>query len=225
MAVYFHPTSTGSFGADGTNATTIPGLERMTFDQSRKRLYALTNTPKIYAFDAPTVGTHTPVTGFPINVADPGFESGLTVDSGTGNIFFASTQTGLYGFDSGGVALPGPFPVHNQGEVNCGVSVDSQGHVWVSDKISEKLKEYDQSGNPIGTPINAPTNNGPCQVAFDTSNDDVYVAGFGAGMFRYTAASGYKEKIRIYDNEFTGAASQSTAPTTSFTRPASSATG
>jgi hypothetical protein len=200
MAAYIHPTSTGSFGSDGTNATTIPGLERLTFDQASHRLYTLNqNPPKIGAFDVPSLAVHTPTAGYPVSAPELGFRADIAVDRNSGNIYVVSSTGGLYGFDSAGAPLPGSFPVKTQGETPCGVGVDSQGHVWVSDTTSEKVKEYDASGAPIGTPVDVKNISGPCKIAFDFSNDDMYVAGSSTGLYRLTAASGYTERILLQD--------------------------
>ena len=199
-ALYVHPASTGQFGADGTNATTIPGLERLAFDQNSNRLYTLAEgPPKIGAFDIPSLAVHTPTAGFPVNAPELGFRRDIAVDSGSGNIYLVTNAGGLYGFDSTGAPLPGAFPVKNQGESPCGVGVDSQGHVWVSDTTTEKIKEYNSSGEPIGSPVSARNTGGPCALAFDLSNDDMYFGGASSGLYKLTAASGYTELTLIQD--------------------------
>ncbi len=200
MATYVHPSSIGAFGSDGTSATTIGEMNQgqmLAFDQNTKHLYALGKTPpKIYGFNAPNPGTHEPLSGFPFGAPETGYRPAIAVDSNDGDIFMVSEESGLYGFNSSGELLPGVFPVRGAGEVPCGVAVDGAGHVWVADNEHEVIREYNESGEYLQRLIKV-TTGAPCSIAFDTSNEDLFLGGWNGNVWKYTASSGYTEHINL----------------------------
>ena len=143
-AAFRHPVVTGSFGSDGTPATTIAGLDQLAYNQSANRLYAYGRSPsKIYGFDLATQGVQTPLGGFPINVAGGGGDPDVAVDnspSSAGNFYFLTEGSGLFGFNSAGGPLSG-FPVVGFQD-SCGAATDGDGNVWVGDYGAQAVKKF-----------------------------------------------------------------------------------
>ncbi len=150
---------------------------------------------------------HSPIAGFPTTLPEPGFVSDLDADPVTGNIFYVSRVTGLYGFDEAGLPLPSPkFPVRKSGEANYGVAVDPQGFVWVVDHEANKIKQYEQDGTPTGRSIDVSDQTFAGAIKFDRSNGDLYVSqNVGTEIWRYTAASNYTDgtRFQLIQPEFT----------------------
>ncbi len=184
----------GSFGSDGTSATTFSGANQLAFDQAAHRLFVLdTGASTIDGFDASIVGTHTPLGGgFPVSVAATGGAPDVAVDnsggSSAGNLYFLSETSGLYGFTPAGTARAGNFPVSGFGDP-CGSAVDLSGNVWVGDYGTLSVKEFDATGGSVGS-VDTSDQGRPCHVAFD-ANADLYVAMYNGPTWKYTAASGY----------------------------------
>ena len=197
-AAYRHPAVTGSFGSDGTGATTITGLDQLAYDQSANRLYAYGRSPsKIYGFDMATQGTQTPLAGFPITVAAGGGDPDVAVDnspSSTGNFYYLTEGSGLYGFDSTGGPLSG-FPV-NGFQDSCGVATDSAGNAWVGDYGARAVKKYSSSGTSLGS-IDVSAAGQPCHLTVDRSNDNLFVALYGGATYEFKASEGYSTPTLI----------------------------
>jgi hypothetical protein len=197
-AAYVHQAGVSEqFGTDGTDATTIR-IKSFALDQSRQRLYVsggLLGNADVYGFDVAGATTHTPLGGgFPIPVEYTG-SAAVDETSGletSGNIYVQFFFTGIYGFTSTGATLSGyPLPPAQQQD-ECAAAVDPDGHLWVSDRKRGQLEEFDASdGVSLGTLNVSAETETPCQIAFDASNGDLYVAGQTAGLWRLTAASGY----------------------------------
>jgi phosphodiesterase/alkaline phosphatase D-like protein len=202
-AAFSHPAVSGSFGSDGTSATTIGGLDQLAFNQASQRLYALGRSPaKVYGFDTTTPGTYTALSGgFPITVSEPGGVPDLATDnspSSTGNIYFLSESTGLYAFTSAGAGISG-FPVGGFGDP-CGVATDGEGNVWVGDYGSQSVKKYSSAGASLGS-VDVAATGRPCHVEVDRSNDDIYVADYNGGVYRYAKSGGGYASGTLVDPE------------------------
>ena len=197
-AAYRHPAVTGSFGSDGTGATTITGLDQLAYDQSANRLYAYGRSPsKIYGFDMATQGTQTPLAGFPITVAAGGGDPDVAVDnspSSTGNFYYLTEGSGLYGFDSTGGPLSG-FPVTGFQD-SCGVATDSAGNAWVGDYGARAVKKYSSSGTSLGS-IDVSAAGQPCHLTVDRSNDNLFVALYGGATYEFKASESYSTPTLI----------------------------
>lgn len=219
--------STGHFGSDGTEGTQFGFLQRGTLavNQSTQKLYAVegyVENPaterrdiRIYAFDLNN--SHTPLGGnFPIEIPEGQYSElarVLAVDnSGTassGNFYYLEKNNSyetrpsvLWGFNAAGEPLGGEFPVELTPPIDgCGVNVDAEGHIWVGDLTSGSLKEYTATGIPLTRSIKLEHKQGnACYFAFNQANDDVYVDGReinDGNLFRYTAASNYKNATEI----------------------------
>ncbi len=197
--VIYPDTPTAQFGPDGTNATGLNG-GALAFNRASNRLYAFgtvdNESPyEIYGFDTSTPGTYTPLgagDGFPILFGPeyPGSVA-LATDALSGNFYLSASSRGtVTGWTSSGVQLQGRFPL-GPFEGPCGVATDSEGNVWVVDGNVSTIFEYDATGRSLGS-LNASDSN-PCQIAIDSSNDDMYVARrYGKEIYKYEhTASGY----------------------------------
>ena len=197
-AAFRHPVVTGSFGSDGTPATTIGGLDQLAYDQSADRLYAYGRSPsKIYGFDTATQGTQTPLGGFPINVVAGGGDPDVAVDnspSSAGNFYYLTEGSGLYGFNSAGGPLSG-FPVGGFQD-SCGAATDGEGNIWVGDYGAQAVKKFSSSGTPLGS-IDVSAAGQPCHITFDRSNDNLFVALYGGSTYEFKASDGYSSPTLI----------------------------
>ena len=200
MATYVHPSSIGAFGSDGTSATTIGEMNQgqmLAFDQNTKHLYALGKTPpKIYGFNAPNPGTHEPLSGFPFGAPETGYRPAIAVDSNDGDIFIVYEEVRSLRLQLERRTSAGGFPVRGAGEVPCGVAVDGAGHVWVADNEREDDPRVQRVGRYLQRLIKV-TTGAPCSIAFDTSNEDLFLGGWNGNVWKYTASSGYTEHINL----------------------------
>jgi hypothetical protein len=191
-AAFRHPTVTGSFGSDGTAATTIGGLDQLAFNQSEDRLYAYGRSPsKLYGFDMSTPGVQTPLGGFPLNLAEGGGVPDLATDnspSSTGNIYFLAESSGLYGFTSAGSPISAFPPIGGFGDP-CGVATDGEGHVWVGDYGAEAAKEFSSSGAAMGS-VSVSGSGRLCHLSFDRSNGNLFVANYTGPTYEYEKSGG-----------------------------------
>jgi hypothetical protein len=191
-------TKTGSFGPDGTSATSFQWPTALAFDQGKKRLYTVDQEGhKIYGFNATTPGTHTPLGGsFPLEQPSIASFDDLAADSSSHHLFLANFSAGkLFGYDENAAALSG-FPLSAVGSA-CGVAVDSSGNVWIATGFQHKIKKY----SPTGTLLNTYTVAGfPCRLAFD-SEDNLYTADFGGVTRKLSATSGYSASTQIDPEE------------------------
>ena len=203
-AAYIHPTATSSFGTDGTPATSFGGIDHLAFNQTTRRLYALNmNPPSIYGFNATTPGTYTALGGFPFSVNGTGSVPDLAVANASGNLYFVSEASGLYGFSSSGSSLFGPISIFQD---PCGVATDSAGNSWVGDYGERAVREINNSGAQVDQ-VDVSATGSPCHIAFDQSNNDLYVADYGGGVYRYSPAAGhYPTHTQIYGGSVSGLA-------------------
>jgi hypothetical protein len=212
-AAYLHPTVTDSFGPDGTSGSTFGTATKLAFNQAEQRLYLLdgsNSAPRIDAFDTSTPGVYTPVGGnFPLTVLAPtggaSFNELATDDTtlgSAGNLYYldggSGTFGGTFGFDSTGTALGGGFPIPQSSNGNSwGVAVDGEGHVWITDSTNKAVNEYTASGTLARTVIDtSAAPEGPRQIAFDRSNDNLYISTFNS-VYEFFAASGYTSHVEI----------------------------
>ena len=128
-AAFRHPVVTGSFGSDGTRATTIGGLDQLAYNQSANRLYAYGRSPsKIYGFDTATRGRRLRSAASRSTSSAGGGDPDVAVDnspSSAGNFYYLTEGSGLYGFSSAGGPLSG-FPVGGFQD-SCGAATDGEG--------------------------------------------------------------------------------------------------
>jgi hypothetical protein len=204
-----HP-EIGSFGPDGTSASSFSELYTATFDQSARELFALDRKASaIFGFDASSPPVYTPLTSFnPLSVpGPPGDQPDVAVDStalaSAGNVYYVAANNfnppsepaeyKVYGYGSSGSPLPG-FPVQTATGTSCGAAVDSAGHLWVANHEST-IEEFSSAGAKLGS-IGVAKPFAVCKLAFD-SNDDMYVVGQNSEVWKYTAASGYASGTEI----------------------------
>jgi hypothetical protein len=224
-AVLLHPVQSAKFGVNGTSATSFSFLSRIGYDQTRQRLLVIDSTcncgtakGQIRDYDNSTLGTYAQLTSsngfpnFPISSAPPigdlpGYTNSgdVAVDNGSvpgsnGNFYSAINGYGLVAWSNSG-----GFLWNNAANGGCGVGVDGGGNIWVSKFISGKAQiiEVPSSGTaPIGSVDYPPGTLGCGRVAFDTSNNDMYVTAGDIGqnnshVYRLTAASNYTTSILI----------------------------
>jgi phosphodiesterase/alkaline phosphatase D-like protein len=223
-AAYLHSDAvSASFGPDGTPSTHFGyGASVLAIDQGDQHLYVLDRTAQgqepitLYGFGL--AAPHTPLGGnFPIFLpqgSDGNAPRSVAVDDtslpSAGHFFYTEVNQGagvLHGFDSTGESLHGEFPLELGDPMSpCGAAVDSEGHVWVADKKSKKIKEYSSEGVPLGGQINTGLSE-PCSFVFNKKNDDIYVSGrnpasqIGAFLiWRFSAASNYQSIDEIDPN-------------------------
>jgi hypothetical protein len=186
-------TATESFGPDGTSGTTFERAISLAFDQGNKRLYALDQEAhQIDGYDASTPGSQTPLVGnFPL--AAPGSDGldAIATDSSSHHLFYASHFGGtLYGFDEGGNALGGNFPVTGR-ELPCGAAVDSSGNIWLAETEGGGVGRFRRlSPAGVGGDGQFTEHGEPCGLAFDAA-DNLYVSIFFGPTYKYTAANNY----------------------------------
>jgi phosphodiesterase/alkaline phosphatase D-like protein len=223
-AAYLHSsTPSASFGPDGTSSSFFPSNYPIGFARDGLRVSEAANRletlreevfePKpeaaIGGFDLSN--PFTPLTGnFPLTLPGSfGFSEkvGFAVDNSAfpsdGNIYYFIGER-LYGFDSAGVPLAG-FPADLPEPFNpCGAAVDAHGHIWIYDQDSEAVREFSASGEPLaGSAKLLPNWREGCDLAFDQTNDDLYVGARknesnGAGtVLRFVAADGYSTSSAI----------------------------
>jgi hypothetical protein len=192
-----------SFGSEGTSGTKkFEFPSALAFDQSNKRLYALdqiaafsSEPGSVFGFDTSAPGTYTSLGGeFPLAVGASGEVPDLAVDSASHDFYYLSEEGSLYGFDSGGNALGGKFPLTGF-SLPCGAAIDPSGNIWVGEYGTQAVKEYDAFGNPIAT-VNVSAQGNPCHVALD-SEAKLYVAFYGGAIWRYSAASSYTHATEV----------------------------
>jgi hypothetical protein len=204
-----HP-EIGSFGPDGTSASSFSELFTVAFDQPARELFALDRKASaIFGFDASSPPVYTPLTSFnPLSVpGPPGDQPDIAVDgtalASAGNVYYVAAnnfiappeppQYKIYGYSSSGSPLPG-FPVQTATGTSCGAAVDSAGHLWVANHEST-IEEFSSAGAKLGS-IGVAKPFAVCKLAFD-SNDDMYVVGQNSEVWKYTAASGYASGTEI----------------------------
>jgi phosphodiesterase/alkaline phosphatase D-like protein len=206
-ADYRHPASSGSFGNDGTANSGFAQPQQLAINQSTNTLYLASNgEEKIFGFQVPDAATHTPVGGgFPIASVNGGGDGDLAADSATGNVYFVSEGTQhLYGYTSTGAPLPSPFPLALPGD-NCGAAVDKEGNIWEAEYGPAHIQEYSPAG-VAGKTIDVSATGNPCHFEFNRANNDLYVANYGEGVYKYTAASGYTVHTEVTPEKARGLA-------------------
>jgi hypothetical protein len=197
-AAFHHPARAGLFGPDGGEGTTFANPQQLAINQSTNTLYVQGNSEeKIYGYSIPNAATHTPVGGaFPIKAAEGGGDPDLAVDSASGNIYYVSEGTNtLYGFQSNGASLASPWPISLAGD-NCGAAVNGEGDVGEANYQGPSVNVYEPNGTLKQT-ISLSATGQPCHIEFNRATDDLYVANYGGGVFKYTAASGYTAHTEI----------------------------
>jgi hypothetical protein len=200
VAQYAHVAATAEFGPDGTSATSFSEqINTLAYQQATHRLYAIDAEPAghIYGFDHPAPGIFTPLADpFPIPFTFSDTGSDIAVDNTT-----TSTAGDLYvtpdgilpvkSFTSSGTPLPTAY--ESGYHELCGTAVDRSGHLWVGRYETGTVVEFEPGSSlTIGSVNTESTAYFPCKVAIDQSNNDLYVSSLGgAGVWQYTASSGY----------------------------------
>jgi hypothetical protein len=213
----------GSFGPDGTAATSFPsphGSSRLAINHSVRRLFVLHRVSGadalIHGFDIAAPSAPAPAGGsFPLTIAGSlGVDmSGLAVDNtstgSAGNIYAGGgggTSARVYGFAASGASLGGNFPFNpNPAGFSgsaCAAAVDSTGQIWTTSQgLGQwRLSRFSSAGNPLGSDIHTDGSFTACLLAVG-ANDDLYVG----SIFQvaeptvriYTAASNYTEFTNI----------------------------
>jgi phosphodiesterase/alkaline phosphatase D-like protein len=223
-AAFLHSgTVSAEFGKDGTPATSF-GLSdvRFAIDQTKQRIYMIDRTQEvggepahIYGFEIDN--SFKPVPNFPIPVPlglDGNATRMISVDNtnlpSAGNIYYVEVKERgkggdvLYGFNSNGEPLGGEYPQEIPEPTSaCGDAVDGEGHVWIADRVTDKLMEYNPDGLPTGKTIEVAGIGEPCTFVFNTKSEDVYVAGSNptngneGRLWRYSAADDYHSILEI----------------------------
>ena len=199
-AAYRHPSKISQFGRPGMEVTeyqeAFGGLHSLSVDQARNRLYVGTENA-IYGYSIATAAEHVPLGGsFPIGSGE-GYGTSVAPDNASGNIYAVNGyyQTRLLGFNSSGSPLSG-FPVQFA-YPQCGIAVNNEGLVAVSDPENSKLvRLFDTSGLQVRT-IDVSSVGRPCKIAFDESTNNLYVSTYESGVFRFDAADGYSTPVKI----------------------------
>jgi hypothetical protein len=172
----------GSGSTAGTFSSTI---DRIAHDDQSERLYVLdpgkgggvlsrfsqSGVPKPFS-DPSLAGASSIVIG-PTG-GTPAIAVDNTSNASQGNVYVISQiETTLFGFDPSGAPLPG-FPLENLSNP-CGVAVDPQGDVWVSELTATPmaLREYTSGGVSTGKTFPEPNN--PCNTEIDTDGN-FYIA-------------------------------------------------
>ncbi len=85
-----------------------------------------------------------------------------------GNIYVSLESGPVLGFAPSGAPLVGTFPLSGFTR-NCGVAVDPQGDVWVSDSGSKELIEFSPGGAPKRRISTFPVQ--PCRIVIDSQGN------------------------------------------------------
>lgn len=173
-------------GAD-TTAGAFAGVDRIAFDQDSGPLYVLdAGKQALDKFDASGAASNFSGPGeSSVGLGALGGDPDVAVDnSGTasdGNVYVvAAGESRLYGFASTGQALGG-FPVDlPAGGDYCGVGVDPQGGIWVSD-YNLGLRKYTAAGSADGVLGFADKR---CHLTFDTLGS-LYWAVYNGAVEKY----------------------------------------
>ena len=208
-AEYRHPSETAEFGPNGTGATNFTEVNTLAYQQSTDRLYVLDVSSGIHGFQHSAPGVFTPLGGnFPIAVTSKNRYSDLAVDdsagSTAGDLYHTPDDPLITGYAPDGSPLATTYD--GEGEI-CGLAVDNSGHLWGgryrfsgegSPGEGSVVEFTPGSGTIIKTVDTGAGAINPCKLAIDQSNNDLYVASDeGAGVWQYTAASGYTAAKRI----------------------------
>ena len=188
----------GHFGSDGTEASEFGDPDDLAIQSAEQRLYLIDKSGNsVPGFDISTALPYTPLGGnFPISAGNSSGDPGLGVDNTAGatagNIYYQGEFTGqLEGFDSTGAGLGGVFPISHSGGDTCGVDVDSSGTIWGSAFGPNVIRGFSPTTGNIVAEIDVSEQGNPCDIAFDLSNDDIYVETWHSKVWKWTAASGY----------------------------------
>jgi hypothetical protein len=198
-AEYRHVAVTAEFGTDGTSATSFSGqINTLAYQQATHQLFAIdaAEPGHVYGFNHSAPGTFTPLGGaFPIDFTFSTLDSDIAVDnsakSTAGDLYVLPDGSTFKSFTASGTALPTVYSDENR-EI-CGAAVDNDGNIWVGRYGGSKVVEF-EPGSPVSVrSIDvAATASGPCKVAVDQSDNDVYVSSYGGqGTWQFTAASNY----------------------------------
>lgn len=181
-------------GTGSTAGTFTSSLDRLDYDAESEWLYVLDGgnggvlsrfdrTGAAAPFSAPSRNGESSIV-----VGELGSTPAVTVDNSTapsqGNVYVvAQGQSRVYGFAPSGAALPG-FPIKNL-SLPCGVALDSQGDLWVSEReaVPKGLREFTSAGVPTGKTFPEPNN--PCNAAID-SQGNFYISQFNSRTRKYS---------------------------------------
>jgi hypothetical protein len=202
--VQWEPTYT--FGPDGTPATSFFSARAVGVQQAEGKLYVQDTTypnGKVYGFKREGAGELTPLgSPFPLNShwMNPG---ALAVDNtanpSKGNFYLAlgnyEETPSVEGWSAAGTPLS---EMKTELGTKCGGNVDNEGHFWVANERTGILEVFDPTG---GEPIEVRGFPNPenyvgriCGLAFDPVTGDLFTSWtYGAGVWRYTAASNYDD--------------------------------
>jgi hypothetical protein len=194
-----HTEVTGEYGKEGPPSTGLGEGCHIAYQSSEAKLYLGAGSNKIFGL-AVTPGSATPLGGgFPI-AAGSRTECGdpqIAVDnSGNGNIYSVASGGQIFGWNSSGAPLGGNWPVSIPGGgETCGVDVAANGEVWGGNYNAQKIFKYTAAGVANGTiTVGFPI----CKLVIDRATGDVFVPVYGGGpMWKFTAASGYTEKVEF----------------------------
>lgn len=193
-----HTEVTAEYGKEGPPSTGLGEGCHIAYNSGEEHLYLAGGSSKIYGLEISSP-TATPLAGYPISAGirtecgDPQ----IAVDtSGSGNIYGVQSSGQIYGWKPSGASLGGNWPVSIPGGgETCGVDVAGNGEVWGGNYNAQKIFKYTAAGTPngsitIGYPI--------CKFVIDRATGDVFVPTYGGGpMYKFTASSGYSEKIQF----------------------------
>jgi hypothetical protein len=194
-----HTEVTAEYGKEGPASTGLGEGCHIAYNSAEEHLYLAGGGSRIYGLGISSP-TATPLGGnFPINTGirtecgDPQ----IAVDtSGSGNIYGVASTGKIYAWKPSGAPLGGNWPVTIPGEgETCGVDVTGNGEVWAGNFSQSKIFKYTAAGTPNGTL--SPGFN-VCKLVIDRANEDLFVPTYGGGhIFKFTASSGYSEKIEF----------------------------
>jgi hypothetical protein len=112
----------------------------------------------------------------------PGYNGAVAVDnSGTstdGNIYLHTWDNAVRGYDPSGLPLAGNFPIEFGSDSICGLAVGPGGEVWIADRSTSKVVQFDSGGSPTGVEISPGFQ--PCWIETDAAGN-VYVTAEGFG--------------------------------------------
>ncbi len=198
-----HSAFTAEFGSDGTEFTNISDSRGLAYHQANKRIYVLSNTfPDVmHGLGIPAAEVFNPL-GPPFPVETPVVsDSAIAVDNSGGstdNYIYTAPDTGpnsrILQYDASGNFLQ---EIVTSGE-KCGVAVDNEGFVWAGN-FQGRVEKFNPTTGALVQEVDVtpPLSGGPCKIALDPSNNDLYVKQYSGALYKFYASSSYGTSQQI----------------------------
>jgi hypothetical protein len=109
----------------------------------------------------------------------PGYDGAIAVDNSAagsnGNIYVKTWTNEVFAYDHTGTKIGGNFPITFGGNQICGLAVDPDGDLWVTNRSAQKVIEFNSAGSATGVEFSPGYQ--PCAIAID-SGGSFYVGAY-----------------------------------------------